>query len=164
MRSPLMVPLVLVMLMLPLLSGGEDALPSESKPHTLVQVRADNSLKPAHSPSDRRMVETVSSVERTQSRVPVHGEPVVSDDRPHITDDKVLKAVESNLLTLFGLKRRPRSARSIVIPDALKTLYRRQTGMDVETTNFALPGRHTGSANTVRTFTHQGKPNLSQYV
>lgn len=67
-------------------------------------------------------------------------------------------AAEANLLSLFGLGRRPRvDRRRAVIPPAMLELYRRQTGQDMETSDLPLPGRHTRSANTVRSFTHTGK-------
>ncbi|KAI5745817.1 hypothetical protein M8J76_014401 [Diaphorina citri] len=71
-------------------------------------------------------------------------------------DKEALQQVESNLLSLFGLNRRPRPNRKNVrIPKAMLDLYKLQTGQDVDTSMLPLPGRHTRSANTVRTFTHQ---------
>lgn len=62
---------------------------------------------------------------------------------------------EANLLSLFGLGRRPRvDRRKAVIPPAMLELYRRQTGQDLDTSSLPLPGRLTRSANTVRSFTH----------
>lgn len=66
--------------------------------------------------------------------------------------------LEANLLSLLGLGRRPRGDRTrAIIPPAMMELYRQQTGLEVDTVSLPLPGRHTRSANTVRTFTHQGK-------
>lgn len=74
-----------------------------------------------------------------------------------IKDKKVLDLIEKNLMSLFGFTKIPRPKRKdIVIPQELLELYKKQTGMDVETTNFMLPGRLTSSANTVRSFTHKG--------
>ncbi|KAL1463233.1 hypothetical protein WDU94_015006 [Cyamophila willieti] len=71
-------------------------------------------------------------------------------------DKKALQQVESNLLSLFGLNRRPRvNRKNVQIPKAMLDLYKLQTGQDVDTSMLPLPGRHTRSANTVRTFTHQ---------
>ncbi|KAL0267428.1 UNVERIFIED_CONTAM: hypothetical protein PYX00_009704 [Menopon gallinae] len=71
-------------------------------------------------------------------------------------DEKVLKTIETSLMTLFGFSRRPRpNKKDIVIPKAMLELYEQQTGMEVDTTNFMLPGRLTSSANTVRSFTHE---------
>lgn len=73
-------------------------------------------------------------------------------------DKKALQQVESNLLSLFGLNRRPRvNRKNVRIPKAMLDLYKLQTGQDVDTSMLPLPGRHTRSANTVRTFTHQGR-------
>ncbi len=61
---------------------------------------------------------------------------------------------------MFGLKRRPRPGaekrQKIVVPDFLVELYRQQTGLEVDTTNLNLAGKLTQTANTVRTFAHQG--------
>lgn len=74
----------------------------------------------------------------------------------HIKDEKVLESIEKNLMTLFGFSKRSRpNKRDLVIPQSIIELYKQQTGMDVDTTNFMAPGRHTASANTVRSFTHQ---------
>lgn len=71
---------------------------------------------------------------------------------------EALQQVESNLLSLFGLNRRPKvNRKNIQIPKAMLDLYKLQTGQDVDTSMLPLPGRHTRSANTVRTFTHQGR-------
>lgn len=67
------------------------------------------------------------------------------------------KELEGSLLNVFGLKRRPRPGQqAIVVPEFLVELYRQQTGLEVDTTNLNLAGKHTQSANTVRTFTHKG--------
>lgn len=58
---------------------------------------------------------------------------------------------------MFGMKRRPRpGAGKIVVPEFLIELYRQQTGLEVDTTNLNLAGKLTQTANTVRTFPHQG--------
>jgi len=46
----------------------------------------------------------------------------------------------------------PSDREKIEIPEAIKELYAQQTGQEVDTTNFRLPGQHVGSANTARTF------------
>ncbi|XP_075226067.1 decapentaplegic morphogen [Lycorma delicatula] len=64
--------------------------------------------------------------------------------------------LEANLLSLLGLGRRPRGDRTrAIIPPAMVELYKQQTGLEIDTVTFALPGRHIRSANTVRTFTHE---------
>lgn len=61
--------------------------------------------------------------------------------------------LEGKLLNMFGLQRRPRPKRdTIAVPEFLLDLYRRQTGLDVDTTNLNLQGKLTQTANTVRTF------------
>nr|CAG4647115.1 EOG090X07KO [Megafenestra aurita] len=69
------------------------------------------------------------------------------------------EALEGSLLNMFGLKRRPRPSadkrQRIVVPDFLVELYRQQSGLEVDTTNFNLAGKLTQTANTVRTFAHQ---------
>lgn len=70
------------------------------------------------------------------------------------------EALEGSLLNMFGLKRRPRpgveTRQRIVVPEYLAELYRQQTGLEVDTTNLNLAGKLTQTANTVRTFSHQG--------
>lgn len=67
------------------------------------------------------------------------------------------KELEGSLLHMFGLKRRPRPGQQpVVVPEFLVELYRQQTGLEVDTTNLNLAGKHTQTANTVRTFTHKG--------
>lgn len=66
---------------------------------------------------------------------------------------EVLASVESSLLSLFGFRKRPRPNKSQV-PEAMFALYRRQTGNELDTSALPLPGKHTHTANTVRSFTH----------
>jgi hypothetical protein len=68
-------------------------------------------------------------------------------------NSEVLATVEASLLSLFGFKRRPRPAK-VVVPEAMLELYRKQTGHEVDTSALPLPGRHTHTANTVRSFHH----------
>lgn len=80
-------------------------------------------------------------------------EPIVTMD--HDTQIKV----EKNLLTLFGMSKRPKpiDRSKVVIPDAMKTLYAEIMGEELrESVNLPKPGVHTKSANTVRSFTHEG--------
>lgn len=67
--------------------------------------------------------------------------------------------VEQNLLTLFGRSKRPQpiDRSKIMIPESLKQLYAEIMGEELrETVNLPKPGLHTKSANTVRSFTHEG--------
>lgn len=70
-------------------------------------------------------------------------------------EPQVLQRLESQFLKLFGMKQRPAKKKRIKIPKYLVQLYKRQTGNDLPTSNLNLPGRHTRTANTVRTFYHQ---------
>ena len=72
--------------------------------------------------------------------------------------------MEGSLLNMFGLKRRPRPSRqSISVPDFLVELYQQQTGLQVDTTDLNLRGKLTQTANTVRTFAHQGNT-LNRFI
>lgn len=57
------------------------------------------------------------------------------------------------------MAKRPQRAeqkkKQIKIPKYLLDLYQKQTGTELPTSNLNLPGRHTRTANTVRTFYHQ---------
>ncbi|XP_059485628.1 protein decapentaplegic isoform X3 [Neocloeon triangulifer] len=69
---------------------------------------------------------------------------------------RLVKGVEESLLKMFSLSKRPRPDRSkVVVPEALIQLYRLQTGLELDTTSLNVPGKRTGSANTVRSFTHK---------
>lgn len=81
--------------------------------------------------------------------------PVVPSSPP---DPEQAARLENSLLSMLSLSKRPRPERSkTAIPAALLELYRRQAGLDVDTTSLHTPGRHTRGANTVRTFTHKGE-------
>nr|CAD7394755.1 unnamed protein product [Timema cristinae] len=82
--------------------------------------------------------------------------PTRQQQKGRAMDADMLNSVETNLMSLFGFKRRPRLDRSkVVIPDAMLELYQRQTGLSLDTASLALPGRHTKTANTVRSFVHK---------
>lgn len=72
-------------------------------------------------------------------------------------EPQMLKRLESQFLKLFGMATRPQRAQQqkIKIPKYLLDLYQKQTGTELPTSNLNLPGRHTRTANTVRTFYHQ---------
>nr|CAG4642569.1 EOG090X07KO [Evadne anonyx] len=79
-----------------------------------------------------------------------------------MTGEGAAAALEGSLLNMFGLQRRPHPQRSkIVIPEFLMELYRQQSTTSGSasdlgyTTNLNLQGKHTQTANTVRTFTHR---------
>ncbi|KAK9506124.1 hypothetical protein O3M35_008116 [Rhynocoris fuscipes] len=56
------------------------------------------------------------------------------------------------------MEKRPRAVPSLsIVPEDMIQLYKKQTGLDIDTPFLHLPGRMTRSANTVRRFTHSGK-------
>lgn len=67
-----------------------------------------------------------------------------------------IEAEKTTLLNVLGLKKVPNILPSerekIQIPEHIKELYEQKTGLEVDTTNFRLPGKNVGSANTARTF------------
>lgn len=74
-------------------------------------------------------------------------------------DPSTIIEIEKNLLSLFGLNSKPRiiDRSKIVIPEAMKQLYAQIMGQELDTVNIPKPGLHTKSANTVRSFTHEGE-------
>ena len=71
--------------------------------------------------------------------------------------EKTIAALESSLLKLFGMSRRPRPTEDIVIPQYMIDLYRSQTGDEGHIPDIFTRGRGVGPSNTVRSFYHQGK-------
>jgi bone morphogenetic protein 2/4 len=74
-------------------------------------------------------------------------------------DPQTLVQIEKNLLSLFGFTKRPKVDRSkIVIPEAMKQLYAQIMGHELDSSyNVPKAGLHTKKANTIRSFTHEGK-------
>lgn len=66
-----------------------------------------------------------------------------------VTSASSSEEIEKQLLSYLGMVRRPR-APSIEVPDIMIKMYEAQSGLEYETTNFAPAGKHTGSANTLR--------------
>nr|UYR58232.1 decapentaplegic [Henosepilachna vigintioctopunctata] len=76
-----------------------------------------------------------------------------------VMPEKVLAEVETNLMTLFGFKGRPKVNRSsLVIPKALLDMYHEQNGGRFNVTSLHRPGVLTKTANTVRSYTHAESP------
>ncbi|KAK6182391.1 hypothetical protein SNE40_010094 [Patella caerulea] len=74
---------------------------------------------------------------------------------PPRRNEKVIKAVESNLLGLFGLKSRPVPGRRTPIPGYMLDLYKRLDGDPEFISPYAqAKGKGIVSANTVRSFYH----------
>ncbi|CAH1955234.1 unnamed protein product [Acanthoscelides obtectus] len=72
---------------------------------------------------------------------------------------EVLHQVESNLMSLFGFRTRPKVDRSkLVIPEAMLKMYEKQMGFPLDTASIPKVGWNTKGANTVRSFTHIVSP------
>jgi hypothetical protein len=68
------------------------------------------------------------------------------------------QAVEAGLLEMLGMPRRPRPIHGRpLIPPAMLQLYKRQTGLDIDTVALPLPGSLARNANTARSFLHTGE-------
>lgn len=75
--------------------------------------------------------------------------------RPYSSEKERL---EKSFLQLLGMKRRPeRKSTPVVIPEYIRMVYPKisDTVSEWNTIGLDLPGLHTGSANTVRTFFHK---------
>lgn len=75
-------------------------------------------------------------------------------------DPETLVTIEKNLLSLFGFKKRPSIDRSkVVIPEAMRRMYAETTGMELDLPDLPKPAIHRAhyTANTVRSFTHEGE-------
>lgn len=84
---------------------------------------------------------------------------IVTETVPILDKETKIK-VEKNLLTLFGMSKRPKpiDRSKIIIPEAMKALYSEIMVEELrESVNFPKPGLLTKSANTVRSFLHEGK-------
>lgn len=86
-------------------------------------------------------------------------EAIETSEKVTLDHDTQIK-VEKNLLSIFGMTKRPNQIdrTKVVIPDAMKALYAEIMGEELrESVNLPKPGLHTKSANTVRSFTHEGE-------
>ncbi|KAJ8953833.1 hypothetical protein NQ318_006683 [Aromia moschata] len=78
---------------------------------------------------------------------------------------EVLAEVETNLLSLFGFKNRPKVDKSkVYIPQAMLEMYEKQMGFPLDTASIPKRGFHTRSANTIRSFTHIESPVDSRFA
>ena len=70
----------------------------------------------------------------------------------------MIEAFESTLLGVFGLKERPRPKGRLRVPHHMKDLYKTHTeaedGIDMQ---FNFKHISTGTANTIRSFHHEGQ-------
>lgn len=90
-------------------------------------------------------------------------EDVVEPEPPRAKPDpETLVTIEKNLLSLFGFKKRPSIDRSkVVIPEAMRRMYAETTGMELDLPDAPKPNaRGHMTANTVRSFTHEGESKL----
>lgn len=88
---------------------------------------------------------------------------VVEPEPPRAKPDpETLVTIEKNLLSLFGFKKRPSIDRSkVVIPEAMRRMYAETTGMELDLPDAPKPNaRGHMTANTVRSFTHEGESKL----
>lgn len=73
-------------------------------------------------------------------------------------DPKTLAEIEGNLLQMFGFKERPQvDVKNIVIPEPMRQLYADIMGHELDSTSLPRPGLYSQTANTVRSFPHEGK-------
>ena len=80
---------------------------------------------------------------------------------PPSVDEKqkqdIIKAFESSLLNLFGLRERPKPNRDLKIPQYVLDLYNKHSDdPDSLSDSLTVKRRGVGSANTVRSFFHKG--------
>lgn len=68
--------------------------------------------------------------------------------------DQAIAGVEASLLSMLGFAKRPKPQGKAHIPESLKKLYALQNSIGIA--DIALPGIHSRSANTVRSFAHVG--------
>lgn len=71
---------------------------------------------------------------------------------------QLINEFKTAMLPLFGFKDRPKvDGTKFQVPETLKELYQKQIDYHLDTASIPLPGLHTQSANTIRSFTHVGK-------
>ena len=69
-----------------------------------------------------------------------------------------IRQVEKNLFAMLGLKSRPVTHRNrTYISPIVLSLYKKQMRSEYGSQAFPLPGKLTRSANTVRSYTHEGE-------
>lgn len=86
---------------------------------------------------------------------------VASTDKSKPIDPEVVEQFEKTLLSQLGMEKKPKSIdrSKIVIPNQLKEVYNKIM-VDhelINSVNLPVPGVHAKSANTVRSFAHEGK-------
>ncbi|XP_050424178.1 protein decapentaplegic-like [Adelges cooleyi] len=78
-----------------------------------------------------------------------------------ITGGYDVQLAEKNLMMKLGLSKRPVVDKNLDIPSATMDLYKSMLRENTDTTNLPLPGLHTKSANTARTFVDKGSTPLN---
>lgn len=76
-------------------------------------------------------------------------------------DPVALEQFEKTLLNQLGIEKRPKiiDRSKIVIPDELKEVFNQMMmgHEDIYSVNLPIAGKHTKSANTIRSFAHEGE-------
>lgn len=126
---------------------------------TIVVLLALQNIIRADSATDIKKTNIQESVQNSGEKNNDLPSEIVTETVPILDNETKIK-VEKNLLTLFGMSKRPNpiDRSRIVIPEAMKALYSEIMGVELrESVNFPKPGLLTKSANTVRSFLHEGK-------
>lgn len=114
-----------------------------------------------HIDEDTMQTHLDSNLVNSNSKESDVGDDAIESSAEKVTLDHDTKIkVEKNLLSVFGMTKRPKQIdrSKVVIPDAMKALYAEIMGEELrESVNLPKPGLHTKSANTVRSFTHEGE-------
>lgn len=131
---------------------------------TIVVLLALQNIIRAESTTDIKKTIIQESVQNSNEKnIDLFSE-IVTETVPILDKETKIK-VEKNLLTLFGMSKRPKpiDRSKIVIPEAMKTLYSEIMGEELrESVNLPKPGLLTKSANTVRSFLHEGKYHIQK--
>lgn len=126
---------------------------------TIVVLLALQNIIRAESATDIKKTNIQESVQNSKEKNGDLSSEIVTETVPILDKETKIK-VEKNLLTLFGMSKRPKpiDRSKVVIPEAMKALYSEIMGEELrESVNFPKPGLLTKSANTVRSFLHEGK-------
>lgn len=131
---------------------------------TIVVLLALQNIIRAESATDIKETNIQESVQNSKEKNDDLSSEIVTETVPILDKETKIK-VEKNLLTLFGMSKRPKpiDRSKIVIPEAMKALYSEIMGEELrESVNIPKPGLLTKSANTVRSFLHEGKYHIQK--
>lgn len=70
----------------------------------------------------------------------------------------------TNRFLVLGINRRPAVNKNVNIPSVAIELYKSVLKENIITTHFFLPGLHTKSANTARTYRNKGNQDIYTYM